>query len=126
MNKIKRSDINFRVNIHIQLCIASHPCNDPGSYFVPDFIAVKKSIVNDKEVIDIIVIDTKLTIDTDFTANQKKAMTSSTYTVRSDGISVNIPNGESFRITQGSSVNRTQNFIKGYSEGNGTSLVGFN
>ncbi|MBK8053438.1 MAG: hypothetical protein IPK35_09235 [Saprospiraceae bacterium] len=66
---------------------------------------------------DIIVIDAKLTKDTDFTSNQKTAKKFSTYTTRSKfGITVN---GESVTINAGVQVSTTTSFIKSFADENG-------
>ena len=95
-----------------------HPCNDAGSYFIPDFVALK--VTKDdkgKDIFDIIVSDAKLTIDTDFTSNQKTVKKFSTYTPRGE-TKFKIA-GKEYTLDSDITVTRNIDFIKSFADENG-------
>ncbi|MBK8053442.1 MAG: hypothetical protein IPK35_09255 [Saprospiraceae bacterium] len=100
-----------------------HPCNDAGSYFIPDFVALK--VTKDdkgKDIFDIIVINAKLTKDTDFTSNQKNARQKGAYTMRSESKEVEV-NGQKINLVQGvTEFSKSGDFIKIFSDGNGVGV----
>ncbi|MDT9500217.1 hypothetical protein [Capnocytophaga canimorsus] len=98
---------------NVELCISGkYPCKEVGEYFKPDFVAVKKIMINGKEQIDIIIIDSKLSKNSPWTANQKEAQQIFDYIVKNSGTSIQ----SNFSLTKQKSVQRDKVFVKIYKE----------
>lgn len=125
---IRKNLDNYSILRKVQLCFAT-PCNKSGNYFIPDFIAVRKITddVTDIDSWDVIIIDTKLTQNNSgWTPNQRAAQNENEYFVKSVPDNNALVTGENivgeFRSLVGSQtkqVQRNDNFIKAYSDGNG-------
>jgi hypothetical protein len=58
----------------VRFCISGNvPCDQKNQYFIADFVLAKTIKVGPNDVVDIIIADTKLSMNTDFTDNQKLA-----------------------------------------------------
>ncbi|EGD34423.1 hypothetical protein, partial [Capnocytophaga sp. oral taxon 338] len=87
MLKNKIPDLDSRTILsNVKLCISGkYPCKEAGEYFKPDFVAVKKIIDGDVEILDIVIIDSKLSKSTSWTINQTEAQKMFEYIVKSEG-----------------------------------------
>lgn len=87
MLKNKIPDLDSRTILsNVELCISGkYPCKEAGEYFKPDFVAVRKIIDGDVEILDVIIIDSKLSKSTSWTINQAEAQKMFEYIVKSEG-----------------------------------------
>ena len=87
MLKNKIPDLDSRTILsNVELCISGkYPCKEAGEYFKPDFVAVRKIIDGDVEILDVIIIDSKLSKSTSWTINQTEAQKMFEYIVKSEG-----------------------------------------
>lgn len=112
--KNKITDLDERTILSgVELCLSGkHPCNGAGEYFKPDFVAVKKVMVEGRETLDVIIIDSKLSKTSPWTANQKIAQGINDYVVKVPG---DILTGD-LKLTRENIIQRDNSFIKIYRE----------
>ncbi len=104
-------------------------CTAELEYFIADFVFVKeiKDDITGEIILNIKIADTKLSINTDFTKNQKEAMKLSKYYIRSIPTETRknpILGNPISGFQRGASVSKSGNFIKIYSGGTATSFGG--
>ncbi|AMA49867.1 MULTISPECIES: hypothetical protein [Flavobacterium] len=102
-------------------------CTNEGDYFIADFVFVKEIQVGNTSILDARIEDTKLSVNTDFTKNQKAAMNLSKYYIRSiptESRSNPIKGNPLPNFQKGASVSKSGSFIKIYSGGSATSFGG--
>ncbi|OWP87144.1 hypothetical protein BWK60_05280 [Flavobacterium covae] len=104
-------------------------CTNEGDYFIADFVFVKeiKDDITGEVKLDARIADTKLSVNTDFTKNQKAAMNLSKYYIRSiptESRSNPIKGNPLPNFQKGASVSKSGSFIKIYSGGSATSFGG--
>ncbi|MFJ1412530.1 hypothetical protein, partial [Capnocytophaga canimorsus] len=112
--KSRISDLDERTILtNVELCISGkYPCKEVGEYFKPDFVAVKKVFDGDVEFLDIIIIDSKLSKTSPWTANQKEAQKIFDYVVKSSGKKMQ----GNLNLVEKEFVQRNSQFIKIYKE----------
>jgi len=108
----------------VQFCIIEGTsCNKEGEYFIADFVFIKKAKNEEGESYwDVVIADTKLSINTSFTKNQKRAMDMNNYYLKSIKMPATDINGKNIQIVPGDKVFRNilkEGFIKIYSNGDG-------
>ncbi|WP_172916036.1 hypothetical protein [Capnocytophaga canimorsus] len=112
--KSRISDLDERTILtNVELCISGkYPCKEVEEYFKPDFVAVKKVFDGDVEFLDIIIIDSKLSKTSPWTANQKEAQKIFDYVVKSSGKKMQ----GNLNLVEKEFVQRNSQFIKIYKE----------
>lgn len=97
----------------VELCLSGkHPCSGAGEYFKPDFVAIKKVMRGGEEALDVIIIDSKLSKTSPWTANQKEAQGIFDYVVKVPGKNVQ---GD-VKLTLDKSIQRDKPFVKIFKE----------
>lgn len=109
------SDLDQRTILSsgVELCLSGkHPCNGAGEYFKPDFVAVKKVMRGGEETLDVIIIDSKLSITSPWTANQKTAQGIYDYVVKVPGEKIQ----GNIELIKNSYIQRENPFVKVFKE----------
>ncbi len=119
----KVDDINERtIYANVQLCLTKD-CKAKGEYFIPDFIAVKKT-KNDRgqDIFDVVILDSKLNEGTNWTPNQGAGQKLNNYNIKGSISNEKVIKGkhlDDFEKEAKPSLVRNKEFIKIFSDGNG-------
>jgi len=85
--KSKIADLDQRTILsQVQFCLtAKAPCNAKGEYFIPDFVAVREIYdpILKKNILDVIIFDTKLSKGTSWSPNQTIAQKMEGWVIKS-------------------------------------------